>query len=154
MTIQASTQDLEQGFEITLRVRTIDNSERAGAERGVHLALIVASRPIALDHNSRRMIGLTSEQLEHADAGLLISARDRVQRQRQIHDSDVHRGRADHTLRGTRGVGDQRADPKRREQCRQTIHPGIGLPPGSREQEIQTPRGGISGGMGLLDHHV
>jgi len=154
MAVQASAEDLQQGFEVALGVRAVDDGEGACPEGGVHFALVVTRGPVALDDDGRWVVGVAGEELEDSDAGLFVGAGDGVEREGKVNDGDVDRGRADHAFGGGGRVGDERADAEGGEEGWEAVDPRVGLPACSGEQEVEAARGGVGGGMGRLDHHV
>ena len=65
----ASTQDIEQGFDIALGAGVIDDGERAQSEGRVHLTHSIAGGAAALDDNGRRRRREAGEEVENPGAG-------------------------------------------------------------------------------------
>ena len=124
----ASTEDIEQGFDITLCVGMIDDGECAESQGCVHLADGVAGGASSFDDDGRRGRREAGEEVEDAGAGFFAGGIALVEGERQIDHGDVDGVGFDHTLGGGRGVGDVGLDAHGGEHRGDALDPGGLLP--------------------------
>ena len=124
----ASTEDIEQGFDITLCVGMIDDREGTESQSRVHLADGIARGAPAFDDDGRRGRRESGEQVEHAGARFFAGGIALVEGEGEIDHGDVDWVGLDHPLGGGRGVGDVGLDAHGGEHRGDALDPGGLLP--------------------------
>jgi len=149
---EAAAEDFEEEFKIVGVAGAVDNGEGAGAECRGDLAGIVSVGPRAFDDNGGRGLGEASQEIK--DAGAALFGREAgvfLEREAQVDDRDVDRGDAADDfgglLAGGRADG---ADTHGLKEEGQTIGPGIGVPAGVGEEEVEAAGGVGGGGRGRI----
>lgn len=139
---EAAAEDIEEDFEVGGAAWTVDDGEGAAAKGRVHLAAGIAVRARVLDDDGGRRFREASEKVEEAGAGFFGIGAGLVEREAQVDDGDVDRGGAEDFGSLTGGVGPEGADAHGFEKAGQAVGPGVGLPAGVGEEEVQAASGG------------
>lgn len=139
---EAAPKDIEEDFEVGGAAWTVDDGEGAAAQGGVHLAAGVAVRARVLDDDGRWRFREAREKVEKAGAGFFGLGVGLVEGEAQVDDGDVDRGGAEDLGSFAGGVGPEGTDAHGFEKAGEAIGPGVGLPAGVGEEEVQAAAGG------------
>lgn len=98
--VHASAEDFEEGLDLRLGMRAIDDCEGAASQGGVHLADIVAGGFLSFDNHCWWRRGKAGEEVENPGAGFFDLAWAVIEGEGEIDYSDVDWVRFDDALGG------------------------------------------------------
>lgn len=98
-------------------------------------------RTRVLDDDGGRRFGKTGEKIEKAGAGFLGVGVGFVERKAQVDDGDVDGGGAEDFGGFATGVGSKRTNAHGLEQTGEAVGPGVALPTGVGEEEVEAATG-------------
>jgi hypothetical protein len=150
MTGEATLEDLEEELDVAGVSWTVDDGEGAGAEGGDELAGVVALGSCALDDDGGRRAVEAREELEQARARLVERRRGGclVEGEAEIDDGDVDGVGAEDGGGLTPRLGPEGPDAHGLEEAGEAVGPGVGLPAGIGEQEVEAARARAGRGVG------
>jgi len=147
VTTEAATEDFEEQFQVVRVAGAVDDGEGASAEGGVHFAAVIAVCAGAFDDDGGGGLVEAGEQVEEAGARFLgVGVLGVVQREAQVDDRDVDSADLNDFRGLAAGGGPEGADAHGLKEAGEAVGPGVGLPAGVGEEEVQPAahRGGLA----------
>lgn len=147
MTTEAAAEDFEEQFQVVGIAGAVDDGEGASAEGGVHFAAVIAVCAGAFDDDGGWGLVEAREEVQEAGACFLgVGVLRVVQREAQVDDRDVDSADLDDFGGFAAGGGPEGADAHGFKEAGKAVGPGVGLPAGVGEEEVQPAarRGGLA----------
>jgi hypothetical protein len=150
MTGEATAENFEHEVEVVELAGSVDDGEGAEAEGGVDVAEVVAVAAGAFDDDGGRGSGLACEEFEEAWPAFFGLGAGVVDGQAEVDDGDVDGSGGDDGVGFASGACAMGDDAEGFEEAWEVIDPGVGLPAGVGEEEVESSAevgwgGGVSG---------
>lgn len=138
MTGEATAEDFEHEVEVVDFAGAVDDGEGTEAESGVDIADVVAVASGAFDDDGWGRGGLACEEFEEAGPAFFGLRAGVVDGEAEIDDGDVDGCGGDDGVGFSAGAGAMGDDAEGFEEAWEVVDPGVGVPTGVGEEEVES----------------